>query len=172
MFVFGDMLVFALFFGVYAYYRALDHEAFQTAQTAVDQDLGAFNTLLLLLSSWFVVLALADAREHEARFAPRLFLAALGCGMGFVVVKGVEYAELLTSGVGITTNDFFTYYFIFTGLHLVHLLIGLGVLVFLIGWVRKRGSGRDDKFLESGCIYWHMVDLLWIVLFPLLYLMP
>ena len=172
VFVLGDMLVFGLFFSVYAYYRALDVETFRTAQQALNPNLSAFNTILLLLSSWLVVLALTDVRERSARLAPRLFVAAFGCGLGFVAVKAAEYAELLHAGIGITTNDFFMYYFIFTGLHLVHVVIGLAVLAFLFGVSRSEASEKDVKLMESGCIYWHMVDLLWIVLFPLIYLMP
>ncbi|NNL86365.1 MAG: cytochrome c oxidase subunit 3 family protein [Myxococcales bacterium] len=172
VFVLGDMLIFGLFFCVYSYYRALDPEAFREAQLALNQNFSAFNTLLLLISSWFVVLAMADLRERAGKLAPRLLLAAGSCGLGFVAVKAAEYTEIIHAGIGITTNDFFMYYFIFTGLHLVHVVIGIGVLALLFGLSRSEVSPRGLKLMESGSIYWHMVDLLWILLFPLLYLMP
>lgn len=172
VFVLGDMLIFGLFFSVYAYYRALDLETFREAQRALNPNFSAFNTLLLLISSWFVALAMTDIRERKGKLAPRLLVAAFSCGLGFAAVKTLEYSEILRSGIGITTNDFFMYYFIFTGLHLIHVVIGMGVLVFLIGLCRSEMSANDVKLMESGCIYWHMVDLLWIILFPLIYLMP
>lgn len=164
------MLVFGLFFAVYTYYRALDAEAFRNAQLALNQNFSAFNTVLLLLSSWFVVLAMTDARDRDGALAPRLFGAAFLCGLGFSSVKAFEYSELLGHGIGITTNDFFMYYFIFTGLHLVHVVIGMGVLVYLVSLAKSEATPADLTLMESGCIYWHMVDLLWILLFPLLYL--
>ena len=97
------------------------------------------------------------------------------------MVKIIEYSEKLSAGITITSNDFYMYYYIFTGLHFLHVLIGMGVLVFL--WYRARLAAKnslardtaviekDMVLVESGASYWHMVDLLWIVLFPLLYLM-
>lgn len=172
VFVLGDMLVFGLFFATFVFYRNADPALFEASRATLNQHCGALNTLLLLLSSWLVVLGVADAREREGRLTPRLFAGALACGAGFVAVKIFEYGEKLDAGIGITTNDFYMYYYVFTGVHLVHVLVGIGVLSFLYG-VARRGIGteRDLHVLESGGIFWHMVDLLWIVLFPLLYLM-
>ena len=172
VFVLGDMLVFGLFFTVFVYYRGLDIDVFLQAQTTLNPNYGALNTLLLLLSSWFVVLAVSDVREATGKIAPTLFLLAFVCGCGFAIVKFFEYGEKLNAGIGVTTNDFFMYYYIFTGIHFLHVLIGMGVLVFLWAMARAGVSQTQDmKLMESGAIYWHMVDLLWIVLFPLLYLM-
>ena len=172
VFVLGDMLIFALFFSVFVYYRGLDVAAFNTAQATLNQNYGALNTIILLFSSWFVVLGVVDIREQAGRYAARLFALGFICGAAFAAVKFFEYREKLQAGIGISTNDFYMYYFIFTGLHLLHVVIGMGVLAFL--WTLARRGVTDDaqlRMVESGGVYWHMVDLLWIVLFPLLYLM-
>ena len=172
VFVLGDMFVFGLFFTVFVYYRGLDLELFRSSQATLNQNYGALNTLLLLFSSWFVVLAVIDVREHAARYAARLLGLAMLCGIGFSIVKFIEYGEKLRAGLGIMTNDFYMYYYIFTGLHFVHVIIGLGVLLYLRSMVRVGvKSAGELRIFESGAIYWHMVDLLWIVLFPLLYLL-
>lgn len=172
VFVLGDMFVFGLFFTVYVYYRGLDVELYRASQASLNQHYGALNTLLLLFSSWFVVLAVIDVREHAARHAGRLLGLAMLCGLGFSLVKIVEYGEKLRAGLGIMTNDFYMYYYIFTGLHFVHVIIGLGVLIYLTSMLRSGvKSAGELRIFESGAIYWHMVDLLWIVLFPLLYLL-
>lgn len=172
IFVLGDMLVFGLFFAVYSYYRGLDPALFAESQSLLNQNYGALNTILLLFSSWFVVLAVIDVREREGAYAPSLLVFAFLCGLGFGLVKFFEYGEKLNAGIGITTNDFFMYYYIFTGIHFIHVLIGMAVLGYL--WTMTRagiGTEHDLKILESGGIFWHMVDLLWIVIFALLYLM-
>jgi len=172
VFVLGDMCVFGLFFSVFVYYRGLDLELFRAAQATLNQNYGALNTLLLLFSSWFVVLAVIDVREYAGRYAARLLGLAMACGIGFSAVKFLEYGEKLNAGLGITTNDFYMYYYIFTGLHFVHVIIGIGVLIYLWSMVKSGiTTVAEMNVFESGAIYWHMVDLLWIVLFPLLYLM-
>lgn len=172
VFVLGDMLVFGLFFCVFTYYRSLDLAGFAAGQATLSQNYGALNTIILLLSSWFVVMGVIDLRERDGRLAPRLFALAFLCGAAFVAVKFFEWGAKFDAGLGITSSDFYMYYFIFTGLHLVHVLIGMGVLAFV--WHAARCGVTNDhelKLVESGAIFWHMVDLLWIVLFPLLYLM-
>lgn len=172
MFILGDMMVFGLFFLVYVYYRGLDVELYNQSQAALNLNYGAFNTLLLLASSWFVVMAVDKARHNFSKQAARLFGLGLGCGIGFSLVKIVEYSEKITADITIMTNDFFMYYYIFTGLHFLHVVIGMGVLTFLILKTRSSDFRQTDMVLvESGASFWHLVDLLWIVLFPLLYLM-
>lgn len=175
------MLVFGLFFGVFTYYRGLNPDIYVQSQASLNQSYGALNTLLLLLSSWFVVMAVSDIREGLNRHgkvnpstkrAAVLFSLAFLCGCGFTTVKIIEYSEKISAGITITTNEFFMYYYIFTGLHFFHVIIGMGVLIFLWQKARAGVSGDSDLVLmESGATFWHMVDLLWIVLFPLIYLM-
>jgi nitric oxide reductase NorE protein len=126
----------------------------------------------LLLSSLLVATATEVARGGESRrLARRLLLGAMVCGVVFVVIKVVEYHEQLASGHRPGTNGFYMYYFTLTGIHLVHLIFGLGALVVL----RKLAGAptltpTQRKFLEAGACFWHMVDILWIVIFPVLFL--
>lgn len=171
IFILGDMTVFALFFVTFMFYRGQDPQLFAEAQTLLSQHWGAINTLLLLISSWFVVLAMNAIRLGRSPLAARLFSGAWLCGFAFVVVKYFEWGAKFSAGISITTNDFFMYYFVFTGIHLLHLLIGLGVLAYLISRARKGSIDQGGLMLmEGGACFWHMVDLLWIVLFPILYL--
>jgi nitric oxide reductase NorE protein len=172
VFILGDMVVFSLFFVTFMYYRAEDVEMFAASQAMLDQNRGALNTLLLLASSWFVVLGVRALHKGVARLAPKLFGLAFLCGLGFVIVKFFEYSEKIRHSMTPATNDFFMFYFIFTGIHLLHVLIGLGVLAFMIMHLRKYATTTPNLVLvEGGASYWRMVDLLWIVLFPLFYLM-
>jgi len=118
------------------------------------------------------VLAVQRVLTGAHRSAPRLFGAALACGLGFVVVKAVEWSHLFGEGKTVGSGEFYSYYFMFTGIHLAHVLIGCAVLSRLIVMTRQPELTRRAPMLcEAGGIFWHMVDLLWVVLFALFYLM-
>jgi nitric oxide reductase NorE protein len=171
VFIFGDMVVFAILFATYLYYRAEDPELFGASQQALNPSYGAVNTLLLLVSSLLVVTAVRSVRHRMNDAAPWLILGAMACGIAFSVLKVVEYTEKASAGVDPSTDDFFMCYFVFTGLHWFHLIIGLGVLTYLFRLSRKPAlTTQQFGFFEGGASFWHMVDLLWIVLFSLLYL--
>jgi nitric oxide reductase NorE protein len=169
--VIGDMFVFGLFFVTFAYYRGLDLELFQQSQLKLNQNWGALNTVLLLTSSWFVVIGVSALRKNFRTMSRTFLSLAWLCGLGFVLVKFFEYSEKIKHGITITTNDFFMYYYIFTSLHFLHLIVGMGVLTYMICRLRHDRHVADDlPLIESGATYWHMVDLLWIILFSILYL--
>jgi len=169
--IFGDMVAFAAFFGVFMYSRGQDPALFDQSRTHLSVGYAVVNTVLLLTSSLFVAAAVRDFRAGGRRLAPRLFVLAAVCGLGFVVNKALEYRAEIDSGITLTTNLFYTFFFTLTGIHLLHLiigLIGLGVM-----WrLARRPEDKPGNLLviEVGASYWHMVDLLWIVIFPLLYL--
>lgn len=171
VFIIGDMMSFSLLFLLFLYYRSFDIPAFTASQDLLNLNFGAINTILLLTSSWFVALGLGAARRAKPQASARLFLLALLCAVGFALVKYVEWGEKIRAGIVLTSNDFFMYYYLLTGIHFLHLIVGMGVLVFLIMKARAGHHAVSDvRIYESGGAYWHMVDLLWIVLFPLLYL--
>lgn len=172
VFIFGDMLVFALLFCAYLAARRGDSQSFRTGQAELAQSLGAINTLILLASSLFVVTAVRALRRGLPGLAPRLFALAFCCGLGFLFVKGLEYSAEIGHGFVPSTNEFWMYFYVLTGLHLFHLVLGLGVLAFCFAKSRHPDRMSPPVFatVEGGSCFWHMVDLLWIVLFPLLYL--
>ncbi|CAN5392419.1 cytochrome c oxidase subunit 3 family protein [soil metagenome] len=171
LFILGDMMVFALFFLTFVYYRGTDVATYVAAQKGLNEGLGLLNTLFLLTSSWFVALAVRGMRAGGGARTPWLIAAAMLCGLAFVVVKFIEYREKFAAGITVLTNEFFMFYFMFTGIHLIHVLIGLGVLTYLLLLSRKPlPAAGDISAFESGAAFWHLVDLLWVVLFALLYL--
>jgi nitric oxide reductase NorE protein len=172
IFIFGDMCVFAVLFCVFLNARRADPTRFAHDQTQLNANFGAINTVLLLVSSLCVVLAMLAIRSQVHRaLAPRFVMAAWACGAGFLGIKAVEYTEKIQHGITPQTSDFFMYYFVLTGLHAFHLILGLVVLVVLFVLSRKRQmSAGQFAFFEGGACFWHMVDLLWIVLFPLIFL--
>ena len=171
IFIFGDMCVFAVFFAAYLHARGQQTALFNRSQATLNSELGALNTVLLLVSSLLVVLATRAFATGRRRVAPHLLAGAILCGLGFIVVKAFEYHEKLAAGLMPQTNDFYMYYFILTGIHLFHLIVGLVVLTVLWRFARRPELTENQlAFFAGGACFWHMVDLLWLVLFPLLFL--
>ncbi len=171
LFVFGDMMIFAVMFGIFLHYRWLEPELFVQSQATLNTFYGAINVLLLLTSSWFVASAIDRLKHNEAREGTQLLIGGFMCGAGFGIIKILEYSEKIGAGITVDTNTFYLYYYFLTGIHFLHVIIGLFVLGYLIAKARTFDRARNDvSHFESGGIYWHMVDLLWIVLFPLIYL--
>jgi nitric oxide reductase NorE protein len=172
VFIAGDMSFFALLFGAFMAQRMQAPALFEQSRHALNFNIGGINTLILLASSWFVVMAVEAARRRSSKLAGRWLLGALACGLLFAALKVTEYAEKIRSGYSMLTNDFFMFYFVLTGIHLLHVLGGCAVLTVFAGKARSgRFAGGNVVGLECAALYWHMVDLLWIVLFPLLYLL-
>jgi nitric oxide reductase NorE protein len=172
VFVAADMTVFGILFACFMAGRHGNQALFGQSRQALNPDFGGVNTLLLLTSSWFVVMAVAAVRGSRLRAAQHWLGGAFLCGVAFMISKVIEYTQKLSSGITLLTNDFFMYYFTLTGIHLVHVVAGNVVLAVM--WFRARARSFDPAnptALECGATYWHMVDLLWIMLFPLLYLL-
>lgn len=171
LFIAGDLLLFSLLFILYLKYRAADEALFNTSQQLLNQQLGLVNTLLMLTSSWLVASAVKAARRDQIQLTFRCLGLAFACGAVFVAVKYVEYSEKISMGWTPISNDFFMYYYVYTGIHLIHVFIGLGVLALMMQLSRFGTLGENQmRTLESGVSFWHLVDLLWIILFALLYL--
>lgn len=168
IFILGDMLIFSIIFGSYAFDRSQQHELYVQSQQLLNEAFAIANTILLLTGSLFVVLALHTARRGPSVWVNRFILLTIFSGLVFFLIKVVEYKEKIQSGYTLLTNDFFTYYYMITGLHMAHVLVGIGVLIYVMNGLKQ--SPRNLRALESGGVIWHMVDLLWIVLFPLIYL--
>ena len=166
--VFGDLMVFGLLFCCFAYYRHLDPALFAAGRDMMNRGLGVTNTLLLLTSSALV--ALAVQRVRAGRSASRLMGAAAVLGLGFVVIKSIEWKQKFTLGLTIETNDYFMYYFMAGGIHLLHVLVGTGFLFYGAIVLRSQDGSANPKTIEAIGIFWHLVDLLWVFLFALFYL--
>jgi nitric oxide reductase NorE protein len=170
LFVLGDMFFFLVYFVIFMVYRHWHPALFLDSQRHLDLTGGVVNTLVLLASSCLVALAVLTVRAGgNLKRASMLVTAAAGCGVLFMAVKAYEWIQLTHDGYTFPHNDFFMFYFALTGVHLFHVLIGLVVL----GVVQReiRSPRVRPHVVEAGATYWHMVDLLWVVLFALLYVM-
>jgi len=172
IFILAEMLAFAVFFSAYAFARTSNVELFNLHQHTLNRNAGALNTILLVTGSWFVVLAVQAAHRDDGKAVTRNIALGFICGAGFLVVKIFEYAEKFGAGISLSTNTFYMFYISLTFFHFMHVILGMVILTAL--WLQARKgayTSQNAHGLESGAAYWHMVDLLWIVLFPLVYVM-
>ena len=172
VFIAADMAAFALFFLAFAAGRLAAPALYEKSRQALDPAIGLLNTLILLTSGWLMVQAVAAGRDGDRPRVLRFLALTVLVGCGFALTKVLEYATKIRAGITMLTNEFFMYYFILTGIHFLHFVIGIIVLVVCLMKARREPlDARFTVWIESAGSYWHMVDLLWIVLFPLLYLL-
>ena len=144
--------------------RATDPAAFSADQALLDRTAAAANTIALVTSGFFAAAAVR-ARGTGQRATARYWLLGAGSlGVIFLIVKGFEYASKAKLGIGIETSPFFTFYYLITGFHALHVLAG----VILLGLVARFDSVRN---MEATVASWHMVDLVWVLLLPILYVL-
>lgn len=169
-FILAELTVFAILFIGFAVSEQLNAEMFIQGKAKLHQISGLINTLTLITSSFFVALALTKMHQGFGKQAAKLLVIAKLVACVYIGVKIWEYISLFEQGIDIETNTFFTLYFMITFFHLMHVLLGMVILVFVALKAAKNeyNPGNISGF-ESGASYWHMVDMLWIILFPLIY---
>ena len=167
-----ELLTFAILFVAFAFARNGELEVFQASQKTLNLHAGALNTVLLITGSWCVACAVRAVQRDACALGARWLLASLACGAGFIAVKLGEYAEKLQAGIDPSSNTFYMFYIFLTGFHFLHVVVGMLALLYLWFKTRRGAYGSHNTHaLETGAAFWHMVDLLWIVLFPLVYVM-
>ena len=172
VFIGADSVIFAILFLSFMQDRLKNPALFEASRHTLNMHLGGLDTLILLTSSWSVALAVQAMKRDQIDREPRLLLGGAVTGLMFVVSKSFEYFQKFAHGLNPGTNPFYMWYFTLTGIHLAHVVAGTSLLSYL--WVRSRRGTYDHLHRavpESVASYWHLVDLLWVVLFPLLYLM-
>ena len=172
VFVLGDLVIFSFYFVVFLIYRFHEPRLFLESQRRLNLLIGTANTLVLLTSSRFVALAVQASRANDNQRAVRLIGRAVVCATVFVVVKIVEWNSEISRGFTLPRNDFFMFYFMLTGVHLFHLLLGLLILGVALRHLHGPHSRPESVVVvEAAATYWHMVDVVWVILFALLYVL-
>jgi len=183
LFLGTEVLLFAGLFLGYTVYRHFYHHTFHEASRTLDLSLGALNTVVLISSSFTVAMAFYFVKTGKNRACATMLVLTILCALTFLVVKTFEYRHKFLEGAlpgkfyhfeevkGQGANLFYTVYFLATGLHAFHVIVGMSILIWVLARVLK-GHFSPTYYIpvELGGLYWHLVDLVWIFLFPLLYL--
>jgi cytochrome c oxidase subunit 3 len=191
LFLAQEILFFSGLFIAYAVFRNWYPDAFSAGSHQLDRVMGGINTVVLLFSSLTVALAVRSAQLGRRAQTSLYLVATIVCAFGFLIIKYFEYSHKFHAGLlpgahfkplaehlahgAVTfpshTSEFFSVYFMMTGVHGVHVLVGIGVLTWVL--IRnQRGEFSAEYWtpVDLVALYWHLVDLVWIYLFPLLYL--
>jgi cytochrome c oxidase subunit 3 len=180
-FLYTEIMLFGGLFIAYAWFYHRYSSDFIEAGKALDVTLGAANTLILLVSSFFVAASITAIRRGATRATKGLLIATIALGLTFLVNKYFEWGQKFADGIYPGSDAlaaiphgqtiFYGLYYSITGLHGLHVLIGVVVLSLALTFVTlgKIRPGKDI-FLENSGLYWHLVDLIWIFVFPLFYL--
>lgn len=182
LFLFTELILFGGMFIVYAVYRFKHPEEFHLAAKELDTFVGTVNTIILLTSSLTVAMSITAIQQDRKRLSIMLVGMTILLAIAFLVNKYFEWSHKFTLGLYPQSPEllkkpqgeilYFGLYYVMTGLHALHVIIGMIVLTFMMVFI-ARGSINRDSFvkLEAGGLYWHLVDIIWIFLFPLFYLL-
>jgi nitric oxide reductase NorE protein len=171
IFIFAEMLAFGVLFVAYAFTRAKNVELFNESQLTLNRTLGAINTMVLITSSYFVVRGVSAIKQGLSKQCAHWLTGAFLLGAVFVSIKTVEFNAKFAADITMSTNNFYMFYLSLTFFHFMHVLMGMIILAVIIFKAHRGGYGTQDHVgVETGASFWHMVDFLWIILFPLIYI--
>lgn len=174
-FILAELAVFALLLCSMAYVRGRWPEMFSAGVATLHPVAGLINTLALLTGSYWVAQGVAATRRGDTDAVVWWFRAAAASGLLYLIVKSVEYQQMFSAGYTLRTDTFYFFYYFTTFFHLMHVVLGMVILLVVASrFQRAVYPSRDTRQMaaESAASYWHMVDLVWLMLFPLLYVLP
>ncbi|MFZ5438820.1 MAG: cytochrome c oxidase subunit 3 [Myxococcota bacterium] len=164
-----ELVTFAMVFGLIAYQRASSAQAFAEGQQALSLQVGLALTLILVTSGALAAQGVHRFREGKLAPARRWFLGASGVGALFVVLKLVDSAKHVGEGHRLGSSDFWDAYYLGTGFHFLHVLVGLGLLLGVASRVGRAKFSDEETAIVGSALFWHMCDVAWFFLFPLFF---
>jgi len=181
LFLFTELLLFGGLFLLYAGYRFLYPEGFKAAAMELDVFIGTVNTIILITSSFSVAMSITALQKNQKRLAVYLLIFTLVCGLAFLVNKYFEWSHKIGHGIyprgpameNMSDGEvmYFGLYYVMTGLHGLHVIVGMIFIAIVLGMVvRDKITSTNYQKLENAGLYWHLVDIIWIFLYPLFYL--
>lgn len=169
---FIEILTFMMGLSSFIIQRNSDIVIFNLSKEMLNPYFGLINTAFLVIGGFFMARGLEELKINDNKSSANYILLAIISGFLFLFTKSLEYYQKIQIGVFIDYNDFFTYYWLLTLFHFTHVIIAIGILIYILIMVKKQYYSQNNYFdVESGAIFWHMCDIIWILLFPILYLL-
>jgi nitric oxide reductase NorE protein len=165
-----EVFTFGLALAGLIYYRFQEPELFAQSTAVLNKTLGSINTIVLLSSGFFMAVAVHYFKKQNVKNGIYSMFATILIGSSFLVIKWFEYEEKLEVGLGLDENMFFTFYWLLTGFHFIHVIVGLVILSLILLKITNKQKPYKIEDIEAGGAFWHMCDLIWLLIFPALYL--
>jgi len=170
IFLSSEVMLFAGFIGSFVSLRAANLVMMTEAAGLLNRPMGALNTFILITSSLTMAMAVGAMGRGNRKWVKLFLVLTILLALGFCGVKAIEYTEKFSHHYTPHTNLFFSFYFIMPGLHALHVVVGIGLMLWVLVGVSRNSPRWDATSVENVGLYWHFVDVVWIFLFPLLYL--
>ncbi len=168
--IFLELITFGMAIVAFVFYGKEQPELFHQSRLQLNATFGAVNTVFLLTSGFCMAQAVHEFKGNNIKKSSLFFKLTMLGGIFFLILKSIEYYHKIESGISLETNVFFTFYWLLTGFHLIHVIIGLVILGWTNYGMKKKNSDTQIEDIEACAAFWHMCDLIWLLLFPILYL--
>ncbi len=168
--IFLELITFGLALVALVYYGRLNPIEFQESRAVLNTNYGAINTIFLLLSGYFMALSVKQFQLKSINISKQYLLLTMVFGLFFLALKAVEYSSKINQGYDLDYNTFFNFYWLLTGFHVIHVIVGLIILAYFYMQLCINKNNVMTEDYEAGAAFWHMCDLIWLLLFPIVYL--
>lgn len=169
--IFLELFTFGVALIAMAHYGNQEAELFHNSSLKLNTTYGMINTLFLLTSGYFMAVSVSELKKGHKIKSQKLLLLTMLFGILFLGLKSFEYVEKLNEGISVGYNTFFTFYWMLTLFHVIHVLVGLVILASVYFGIKKEKSSTSIEDVEASGAFWHMCDLIWMLLFPVIYLL-
>ncbi len=169
--IFIELITFGIALIAFVYNGQEEPDMFSESRKLLNINYGAINTLFLLTSGYFMAKFVGAVKGRKIKMATSYLRYSIIGGLLFLGLKGIEYYEKLEAGYTIDFNTFFTYYWMLTLFHVIHVVVGLVILGSLLIGIRRNKKELLLEDVEASAAFWHMCDLIWLLLFPIIYLL-
>ena len=168
--IYLELITFGMALVAFVYYGHQEPEVFHQSRLQLNITFGAINTVFLLTSGFFMAIAVHQFKEKNIAKSSFYFKMTMLGGLFFLILKSVEYYHKIESGISLETNMFFSFYWMLTAFHLIHVIMGMVILILTNYGMTKKNSDTVTEDVQACAAFWHMCDLIWLLLFPILYL--
>ncbi|WP_431135185.1 cytochrome c oxidase subunit 3 [Psychroserpens mesophilus] len=169
--IFLELFTFGIALIAMAYYGNQEPEIFHDSSLKLNKTIGMINTMFLLTSGYLMAISVAQLKKGNLKKFEKILLLTMLFGLLFLGLKSFEYYEKIGDGLDINYNTFFSFYWMLTLFHVIHVIVGLVILTSVYFGLRKENSHTSIEDVEASAAFWHMCDLIWILLFPVIYLL-
>ena len=170
MIIFLELFTFGIALIIFVISSKEDPTIFHQSRLSLNTTFGAINTVFLLTSGFFMATTVHQVKENNIKKASFFLKITMLGGLLFLVLKGIEYYLKINAGYTLGFNSFYTFYWLLTGFHVIHVIVGLVILFLMHNDFNRFNSKNNIEDVEAGATFWHLCDLIWLLLFPILYL--